>query len=67
MTVTLQENYILRRQIFDWDYEFSADQNVWRKWNNERLELQDIQKKFDKNFEVWNTVVPDSKQRKKES
>ena len=67
MTVTLQENYILRLQIFDWDYEFSDDQNVWRKWNNERLELQDIQKKFDKDFEVWNTVVPDSKQRKKEN
>ena len=65
--MTLQENYILRLQIFDWDYEFSDDQNVWRKWNNERLELQDIQKKFDKDFEVWNNVVPVSKQRKKEN
>lgn len=55
--MNILDNYKLRLSIFDWGFERSDDQNVWRKYKKELEDLKTLAEKIDKDFSVWNTYA----------
>jgi len=48
------DRYIALLKSHDWHYEYSDDQNVWRRGRVERDVLATIQSMIDPDFSVWN-------------
>jgi rubrerythrin len=46
--------YVTLLRIHDWQYQFSDDQQVWKKGNNERQRLEALQRKLDPDQSIWN-------------
>jgi len=55
---SLMRDYIRLLRSHDWTFEFSDDQQVWRRGSHERKELEFIQPQIDPDFTVWNKYAP---------
>lgn len=42
----------------DWYYNFSDDHNVWRRGQQQRIDIDRMQKKVDQQYEIWNMYAP---------
>ncbi|MFN3914725.1 MAG: hypothetical protein ACK4K3_07380 [Aquabacterium sp.] len=50
--------YEARLKAFDWFYEYSDDQSVWRHWRGEFIALRGLQPCLDPEGEIWNKYAP---------
>lgn len=53
------ENYKLALKSFPWDDDRSDDFRVWKAWSLKKWELISMQKTYDKDYKIWNEIVPE--------
>ena len=56
---TDMEKYIHRLKYQDWHFEWSDDHRVWRAGKDSYSLLEEMQKKLDPDFKVWNEHAPE--------
>lgn len=56
--------YQQRLRTHDWSFEYSDDHSVWQRGRAALGELQQLQKRVDPDFAIWNQFAPSDYQRK---
>ena len=62
MTLT---QYIEGLRLMDWEYDFSDDYRVYRKWKDMLDTLKMARPAYDENGDIWNQYAPQNQQYKR--
>ena len=52
------EQYMRALKDHDWTFEWSEDQNIWRRGIEQRQQLRAAQRALDEDFVIWNSLCP---------
>lgn len=52
------EEYLKLLKTHDWQFEYSSDQNTWRRGLDERRRMWVLQAQVDPDGILWNTYAP---------
>ena len=53
------KDYITRLENHDWSYTFSDDHEMWKKGEESREKLKELQALIDQDYQIWNTIAPE--------
>lgn len=56
--IALQQEYRTLLQSHDWYYDYSDDHSVWTRGRNQHVKLQELARKVDPEYVVWEEFAP---------